>query len=153
MSPKGDPMDDVFAPKDHAEAVARFRAEIIGHLARADLAWGELGSAFEELSHKRFRPPGSDICRTYGTSTLERWYYAYRDGGLAALRPRERADRGHGRALGDQMRELICDIRRDHPTASVPLILDTLVRAGSEATKCVRLTSVHDTTVKVRPGR
>ncbi len=123
-------MDDLFAPKDHAEAVARFRAEIIGHLARADLAWGELGSAFEELSQKRFRPPGSKISRTYGASTLERWYYAYKDGGLAALRPKERADRGHGRALTDQMRELICDIRRDHPTASVPLILDTLVRQG-----------------------
>jgi transposase InsO family protein len=123
-------MDDLFGPKDHAEAVARFRAQVIGHLTHADLGWGELGSALEELSHKRFRAPGSDVCRTYGTSTLERWYYAYKNGGLEALRPKVRSDRGHGRALTDEMRELICDIRRDHPTASVPLILDTLVRQG-----------------------
>lgn len=123
-------MEDLFAPKDHAEAVARFRAQVIGHLAHADLGWGQLGCALEELSHKRFRPPGSAVCRQYGASTLERWYYAYKNGGLEALRPKVRSDRGHGRALTDQLRQLICDIRRDHPTASVPLILDTLVRQG-----------------------
>jgi transposase InsO family protein len=63
-------------------------------------------------------------------STYERWYYAYLAGGLAALRPDARSDRGRGRALTPELRELLLDIRREHPTASAPLILRTLVADG-----------------------
>jgi transposase InsO family protein len=63
-------------------------------------------------------------------ATLERWLYAYRRGGLPALRPRGRADRGRGRDLTAELRQLICDIRREHPSASARLIVRTLVADG-----------------------
>ena len=75
------------APKDHAEAVAIFRSEIVGALTRKELDHGELRAAFRALSDERFRPPGVETIRRYSVTTLERWYYAYRAGGLAALRP------------------------------------------------------------------
>lgn len=123
-------MEELFAPMTHAEAVAHFRAGIIGGLAHAELARGQLSCALDELTQRTFRPPGSPITRSYGFSTLERWYYAYKKGGLEALKPKERSDRGHARALNQKTRRLLLDIRRDHPGVSVPLILATLVRQG-----------------------
>lgn len=120
----------VLKPKDRAEEVALFRAEIVGGLARQDLARGELRSAFCALSQKRFRLPDSKKTRTLSIPTLERWYYRYRKGGLQALRPEPRSDRGHAHALTTEQRTLLCDIRREHPNASASLILRTLVADG-----------------------
>jgi hypothetical protein len=75
-----------------------------------------------ELSERRYRPPGAKITRTFSVPTLERWLRRYRKGGLEALRPEPRAT-GHAKALTDEQRELILEIRRERPGASVPLIL------------------------------
>jgi transposase InsO family protein len=117
-------------PKDRAEAVALFRSEIIGALTRRDLDRGELREELRALTRKRLRPPGSTVTRCYGLSTLERWYYAYKRGGLEALRPTPRSDRGRARALAPELRELLLQIRGEYPSASVPLILRTLLADG-----------------------
>ena len=117
-------------PRDHAEAVALFRAELVGPLARREFDRGGLAAALRELAAIACRPPGSRATRRFGVSTYERWYYAYLAGGLAALRPDARSDRGRGRALTPELRELLLDIRREHPTAAAPLILRTLVADG-----------------------
>ena len=121
---------DLLRPHDHAEAVALFRAEVIGSLVRRDLSRGELAAEIAKLTEVRYRPPGRQATKSYGASTFERWYYAYRRGGLAALRPDARSDRGRGRELTPEQRALLLDIRREHPGASVPLILRTLILDG-----------------------
>lgn len=121
---------DELGPKNHHEEVAMFRASIVGGLVCRDLARGELKAGLERLTQKRFRPPGADKTRTFGFSTLERWYYAYKHEGLAGLMPKVRSDRGHARRLDEKMRELLCEIRRQHPSASVPSILRTLRADG-----------------------
>ena len=75
-------------PKDHAEAVATFRHAVICPVCARELSRGELAEALRELSQARVRPPGSKLTKTYSVPTLERWLYAYRQGGLPALRPR-----------------------------------------------------------------
>jgi transposase len=117
-------------PKDHAEALALFRSEIVGGLVRRELEHGDLRAAFLEISQQRFRPPRSHGPRSYSPATLERWYYAYKGGGLDALRPEPRADRGRGRELTSEQRELLLAIPREHPSVSVPTILETLVADG-----------------------
>jgi len=117
-------------PKDHAEAVALFRSEIVGALTRIDLPRGALAERLEALSQQRFRPPGATATRTFAVPTLERWYRHYKKGGLAALRPEPRSDRGAARALTAEQQELLCDVRRERPSASAELILDTLVADG-----------------------
>ena len=107
-------------PKDHAEAVALFRSEIIGALTRRELDRGELREELARLSKRRYRPPGSKTTRSYSISTLERWLYRYKKGGLEGLRPSPRSDRGRARELTTAQRELLLDIRREHPNASVP---------------------------------
>src|SRR5574341_2123990 len=124
------PKHPSLAPKDHAEAVAIFRSEIVGALTRKDLDHGELRAALRALTAERFRPPGSDTTRHFSLPTLERWFYAYRKGGLGALRPAARSDRGHAKELTAEQRELLLDIRREHRSASVPVILRTLVADG-----------------------
>jgi putative transposase len=121
---------DTLTPKDRAEAVALFRSEIIGALSRRQLSRGQLRAALRELSQLRFRLPGGDTTRSFSVPTLERWYYAYRAGGLGALRPRPRSDRGRALALAPEQRTLLCDIRREYPSASAALIIRTLVADG-----------------------
>jgi putative transposase len=117
-------------PKDHAEAVALFRSEIIGALTRRELDRGELAQALDELGQKRFRPPGAKSTKTFSVATLERWFYAYKTGGLEALRPAARSDRGRCRELTPEQRQLLAAVREEHPSASVPVILRTLVAEG-----------------------
>jgi putative transposase len=134
--------EDLLRPHDHAEAIALFRAEVIGALARRELLRGELAQALRELAQMRFRAPGSRYTRCIAASTLERWYYHYRRGGLAALKPAPRADRGRARELTDAQRTLLLDIRREHPTASVPLILRTLMADGRLSKDAISETTV-----------
>src|ERR1700733_5953575 len=59
-----------------------------------------------------------------------RWYYVCKKSGLEALMPKARADKGHGKKLTAEMRELLCDIRTEHRAASVPTIILTLQEEG-----------------------
>jgi len=120
---------DTLTPTDHAEEVALFRSQVVGGLARCKLLRGELAKELFALSQKRLRPPGSDSTRTYSVPTLQRWYYAYRAGGLDGLRPDSRK-LGHALELTAAQRELLLDIRQEYPSASVSLILRTLVADG-----------------------
>lgn len=127
------------SPRDHGEQVAVFRYGLLGQLASRPLDHGELSAELRRLSQQRVRPPGSDTTRTYSTATLERWLYAFKKGGLPALAPRARTDRGRGRDLDPVLRELLCDIRREHPDVSVTLIVRTLHaegRIGPEVKVC-----------------
>jgi transposase InsO family protein len=117
-------------PRDHAEEVATHRHAVIGPLCSRELTRGDLAATLRELSEVRFRAPGADITRTYSVPTLERWYYAYRAQGLIGLAPRGRCDRGRGRKLTPALKTLICDIRREYPSASAKLIVRTLEADG-----------------------
>jgi transposase InsO family protein len=134
---------DTLTPKDDAEAVALYRAQIIGSVCARELSRGELQTALAELSDQRFRPPRAHSPRSYSIATLERWYYAYKQGGLEALRPEPRADKGRGRDLAPEVRELLLAIRQEHPHASVPLILSTLIREGRLAKDAVSESTVR----------
>jgi len=131
------------SPKDHAEAVAIFRSEIVGGLTRRELSRGELRAELLEIAKQRWRAPDADHTRTYGFRTLERWYYAYREGGLEALQPAPRSDRGRAQVLSAEQRQLLLDIRREYPFATVPTILRTLTKDGRIAAG-----AVSDTTVR-----
>lgn len=131
---------DQLPRKNHGEQVAIFRHGLIGELVlcMGALDHGERIEALRCLSQQRMRPPGSDTTRWYSIPTLERWLYAFK-GGLEALVPRARGNRGRGRDLDPDLRELLCDIRRKHPSVSVTLILRTLRAdgcAGKEVTAC-----------------
>lgn len=130
-------------PKDHAEEVALFRAMIVGELAQRELDHGELRAELVALSAQRYRAPGADCTRRYSLPTLERWLYALRAGGLEALQPKPRVDRGRCRSLTDEQRDLLREIRREYPQASAALIVRTLEVDGRLAKGAVSETTVR----------
>jgi transposase InsO family protein len=121
---------DKLTPKDHAEEIALFRSEIVGALTRVELPRGELTARLAMLAEQRFRPPGAEATRTFAVPTLKTWYRKYKKGGLAALHPAPRSDRGAARALTPEQQDLVCEVRRENPSASAELIIDTLVAEG-----------------------
>ena len=62
-----------------------------------------------------------------------RWYYRFKSHGLAGLVPGPRSGRGRAKALTAEQRELICELRREHPSASAELLLRGLVAQGRVA--------------------
>jgi transposase InsO family protein len=136
-------MDEQLQPMSRAEEIALFRSEVIGALTRRDLSRGGLRAVLRELSQQRFRPPRCARARTFSVPTLERWYYAYRRGGLTALHPQRRRNAGRGRDLPPVLVDLLLDIRREHPATSVALILRTLVADGRMSAGAVSETTVR----------
>ena len=130
-------------PKDHGEEVAVFRSQVIGPLVHRALTRGDLRTALVELASRPVRLPGSDHTRCVSVPTLERWYYKFKKRGLAALVPTPRSDRGRAKALTSEQRELICEVRREHPSASAELILRTLVAQGNVGKEVVSATTVR----------
>ncbi len=130
------------APRDQAEAIAVFRAQVIGPLLCREHLRGQLDKILLELSTIPVRPPGSDVTRTYAVATLRRWYYRYRQNALEGLRPVSRK-RGYARALSRELRDLICDIRRARPGVSAQLIVRTLEMDGRIEKNEVSVSSVR----------
>ncbi len=120
----------ILVPKSHREAVALFRHQVIGSLICRTLLRGELKPELKRLSQLTFTPPGATASHAISVPTIERWLRAWRSGGLEALMPAPRDDRGRARALTPDQQQLVLDIRRDFPTASAELILRTLVGDG-----------------------
>ena len=122
-------MNDKLRPKDHAEAIALFRAQVLGPVINRDLERGELLQLLREISQVRFRPPGSERTRSYALPTLLRWNRAYRIGGLTGLRPEPRSV-GDALGVSEEMRELLLEIRRQYPSTPANNILTTLEDDG-----------------------
>ena len=118
-----------------------FRAQVIGPLLHRDFSHGELAAALRELSETPIRAPSGSL-RTFSFSTLERWYYDFKRGGLEALSPRSR-QAGFATQLSEEQRELLLAIRREHRSASVPLILRTLEADGRLASGAVSAPTVR----------
>jgi transposase InsO family protein len=112
----------------HADEVALFRHAIVGDLVTCDLPPGALIQELKRRAAQRYRPPSSTVTRTYHYKTLQRWLMAARQG----FQELYASSRKKGFALGvaDDARQLLLDMRYEHPTASSDLLLDEAVRNG-----------------------
>ena len=75
---------------------ARLRFAIIGGLLAAPPAPGELQAALEALASRTWRHPFTGLDIRFGTSTIQRWYYAARGAAdpVSVLRNQVRQDIG-----------------------------------------------------------
>jgi hypothetical protein len=78
---------------------ALFRLMVLGPLAsRGELKRGEVSSIIRELASRAYDIPGSK--RTYlSAETIKRWYHDWKRGGIDALQPKERLDKGKTQLL------------------------------------------------------
>ena len=122
-------MTKLLKPKNHAEEIALFRAQVLGPVLHRELARGELKAELRLLSKRVFRPPGSPITRTYSICTLMRWRRRFLKDGLDGLIPQSRR-LGDALEVTDEQRNLLLEIRRQHSSAPASLIVDTLAGDG-----------------------
>ena len=102
--------------------MALFRYSVLGPLiSRADLPRGELKKILRELAARHYDIPGSRNSRL-SEKTIEAWFYAWRRGGIEALVPKARADRGQSK-IDPAVQAALLAAKRENPSsiaASIP---------------------------------
>jgi len=124
------------------ERVALFRLSVVGDLLARDLEPGELKEELMRRAEQRYRPPGAPCSRVFSFKTLQRWYYAAKADLTGGLVPVSRV-RGFALKLTDEQRELLLEMRQEHPTASAELVLSEAVRHGVVTTDELKLTTLR----------
>ncbi len=122
--------------------VALFRYSVLGPLvSRSQLPRGELKAALCELAARDYDIPGSRNSRL-SEKTIEAWYYAWRRGGIEALIPKVRADRGQSK-IDPEVQEAILAAKRNNPRRSIRMIRRLLERQGVVAKDALSRSAIH----------
>jgi hypothetical protein len=105
------------------EEIAMFRYGVISDLVSAELARGEQKRLLREKAARQWRLPGEEGLRRYSFNTLRSWVRDYNRGGVDALKPARRSDRGKPRAFPEEVRRVLAQARQEHPQWAVPEIV------------------------------
>jgi putative transposase len=109
-----------------SEKIALFRYGLIAPLVLEKLPRGELSRRAREIADRDYEVPFSDR-RRVSVDSLIAWAARYRQGGLEALAPKPRADRGKPRVITPQMALLIERLKRENPHRNGTTLLRELV--------------------------
>ena len=121
----------VFRDDDDAIQLALFRYGVIGPLVeREDFVSGEVVQLVQEITGRTHYRPGLGPVRVR-ERTLYDWMKRYREGGIEALRPRIRKDKGRRRVLDDEGLERAIELRKEVPKRHTSTLLDIMKREGS----------------------
>jgi len=122
--------------------VALFRYSVLGPLvSRGELPRGELKATLRELAARPYDIPGSRNSHL-SEKTIEGWYYAWRRGGIEALAPKPRSDRGQSK-IAPEVQEAILAAKRENPRRSIRGIRRLLERRGTVAHNELSRSSIH----------
>ena len=81
--------------------------------------------------------------RYFGVSTIETWYYQYRQKGLAALEDNPRKDKGQTRALAPATMEAFLNLRRENPQLHITSLLRRMQQQELLETGSVSLSTLY----------
>jgi transposase InsO family protein len=124
---RGEPRDD-----EGAIQLALFRYGVIGPLVERDeYAPGEVARLIAAIAAQTHYLPGKGPLRV-GQRTIYTWLSWYRAGGIEALRPRLRKDRGTRRAVSDAVLARAVALRKEQPERKTRVLLDILAREGAK---------------------
>lgn len=130
-------MDD-----DTRQAIALWRLSILGPLISARLEHGDRRALFRQAAARDHLMPDGRVVRL-SARTIEAWFYAYQEGGFAALHPKVRDDRGQSRSISAKVADLIVRLKREKPRRSIRRIIRILERAHIVAPDVLSHSSVH----------
>lgn len=85
---------------------------------------------FRDVSVKGITAPDGTI-RHYAPATIEKWYFAYKEGGFDALMPTGRSDAGKPRKIDDDLQVQIRHLKTNYPRMSAAAIYRQLQDNGS----------------------
>ena len=125
---------------------ARLRFAIIGGLLAAPPADGDLQAALEALAARSWRHPFTGLDIRFGTSTIQRWYYAARRAAdpISVLRNHVRRDIGRFPSFSLEAAEALRALYAQHPSWNAQLLHDNLrvTLAAAGVTSCPSYPSV-----------
>lgn len=121
---------------------ALFRLMVLGPLAsRGELKRGETSAIIRELASKSYDIPDSK--RNYlSAETIKRWYHSWKRGGIDALQPKERLDKGKTQLPPDVQAKLL-QLKQENPARSINLLITMLESSGLVSKGSVARASVH----------
>ncbi len=115
---------------DAARKWAIFRFSVVGPLLASPPRRGELHAALEQLAAKSWVHPTTGESASFGTSTVERWYYAAKNeprDPVNVLRRKVRSDAGEHPSMGVKLCSALQAQHGEHPYWSKQLHYDNLV--------------------------
>jgi transposase InsO family protein len=113
-----------------AITIALFRYQVIATLVEQELEEETVSAEVARIVRDRHYLPGKGRIRV-GKRTVYRWLKQYRSGGIEALRPRWRKDKGSRRKLSTEALERAIRLREENPKRSTTTLIDILVREGT----------------------
>ena len=108
-------------------AVALFRYGLIADVLPLPPGSRDIRRALHQKAQRTYTIPGTRRTRV-AVETMRDWLSLYRTGGLEALYPKTRADRGPPRRLPPEVAELLVSLKTEQPALSV----NALIRAARE---------------------
>lgn len=121
---------------------ALFRLSVLGPLASRDrLEQGDLKAILRELAARSYAIP--DTKRVYlSEKTIEGWFYAWKRGGIDALTPKPRSDRGISKISGP-LQEAICTVKKENPRRSLRTVRKLVAASGLPGATKLSRSSIH----------
>ena len=122
--------------------MALFRLMVLGPLAsRGELKHGEVKSIIRGLAADRYTIP--DSRRTHlSEETITRWYYDWKRGGIEALNPKKRVDKGTTQ-LSSALQDKIVQLKKDNPARSINTVIGMIEREGMISKGALARATVH----------
>jgi transposase InsO family protein len=122
--------------------MALFRLMVLGPLAsRAQLKRGEVKTIIRSLAADRYTIPESRRTNL-SEETIARWYYEWKRGGIEALNPKPRADKGTT-SLSAALQSRIMALKKDKPSRSVNTIISMIEGEGLVSKGTIARATVH----------
>lgn len=126
MSYEGRHRDD-----EWAITIAFFRYQVIATLAEQEPEEDTVSAEVARIADDHYYLPGKGRIRV-SERTVYRWLEQYRLGGIEALRPKRRKDKGSRRKLSTEALERAIRLREENPERSTTTLIDILVREGTQ---------------------
>ena len=112
-----------------AAQVAQFRFAVIAPVIQGFYSDASQTAYFKRLAEKEMKLPDG-TCIKYSHKTFESWLRQYRIRGLEGLMPKERADKGRSRALPDEAKAEIFNLKEKFPRMNATQVYIKLVEDG-----------------------
>jgi len=121
--------------------IAMFRATVLGPLVTRELKRGDLKREIHTICQHYYTFPSGER-KKIGEKTLESWYYHYRRGGIDALTPKPRSDRGASK-IEVEIQEEILAAKREKPHRSLDQLIELMEKRGRIKQGALSRSSVH----------
>ena len=97
---------------------------------------------FSDTAKKTYTNPRGEDTKV-SASTLERWYYSYKQGGFDALIPHRRRDTGQPRKIDEDIIEQVRFLKKEYPRIPATLLHQKLIDNGTISKGDISLSTIN----------